>query len=653
MCGIAGVMYRAQERIPEQSQLRAIGKAIAHRGPDGEGIRTEPGIGLVHRRLAIIDLEGGKQPLGNEDDSVQIVFNGEIYNYQSLRLWLQSRGHRFRTNSDTEVLVHLYEEEGKQLVHRLRGMFAFAIWDRTQRKLLLARDRIGIKPLYYHRNPAKFQFSSEPKGILCDPQFRREVDPVALEDYLAYGMVTGNRSIFRGIESLPPGHVLEVSADNWNQAPSRYWQLQFQAEEKSTDEYLEQVRAKIDETVAAHLVADVPVGAFLSGGVDSSAIVASASIQSNQPLKTFSIGFQESDYSECTYARLVAKRYATTHHEKIITPDAIQLLDELTQYFDEPFADCSAIPTYLVAKHAAAHVKVALSGDGGDEAFGGYPRYNHDLREAAWRAMFPGWFRHTLLNWLARWWPRLDWMPRPFRIKNTLTNLSLNPPEAYANTLTYCRQPLRRSLLNPDVASQLNGHQPNRPIIEGFRQAPGSDPLAGMIAADLSVVMPDDYLVKVDRASMAVGLEVRPPFLDHELLEFAVRIPSRLKIHRGDGKWILKQAVRDRVPEACWNRPKQGFVLPINEWLKGPLGSRFQDAVLDSKGPIASLIHRETVSQLFRSHRAGFARNGHVLWSLLVLSHWANHYLTQPSEVMETSVLVPIEESNSIVSHCT
>ncbi len=628
MCGIAGALYRERERPVQRAVLKAMGDAIAHRGPDAEGFWIEPGIGLVHRRLSIIDLAGGDQPIGNEDGSIQIVFNGEIYNFPELRTGLEAKGHRFRTRSDTEVLVHLYEEHGENLVEHLRGMFAFALWDRARRRLLLGRDRLGIKPLYVYRDAEKLVFGSELKAILAHPGVPRRLDPAALEEYLAFGMVCGSASIFQGIEKLPPAHVLTVGSDSLDRPARRYWQLRIEPDDgPSALGWQEQIRAKVAETVRRHLIADVPVGAFLSGGVDSSVIVASCAGQTNGPLQTFSIGFREESFSELPYARQVAERFGTQHVEEVVTPDAVALLDQLAYHYDEPFADSSAIPTFLVSRLAARSVKVVLSGDGGDEAFGGYARYSHDLKEAELRRWLPGWFRRAVLGPLSRRWPKADWLPRQLRAKTLLTNLSLEAGPAYANTLTLCRMPLRRKLLARDVAANLNGHRPEERLLAGHASAPPGDALAGMIAADVNVVLPDDFLVKVDRASMAHGLEVRPPLLDHELLELAARIPSRWKVRDDETKWVFKQAYRDRLPADVLWRPKHGFEIPIDAWLRGPLRPMFEEAVLAPQARVRDLVDQSAARRLFGAHRTGIGCHGNVLWGLLVLARWAETYL--------------------------
>jgi asparagine synthase (glutamine-hydrolysing) len=627
MCGIAGVLYADPHRPVDASTLKAMGDAIAHRGPDAEGFLRDPGLGLVHRRLSIIDLSTGDQPIGNEDGSVQIVFNGEIYNFESIREWLLTKGHVFRTRSDTEVLVHLYEEEGERLVERLRGMFAFAIWDRRRRRLLLGRDRIGIKPLYIYRDAEKLIFGSELKAILAHPDVDRRLDLCALEDYLAFGMVQGPRSIFASAKKLQPAHVLSVSHDALQQEPRRYWQLRFDATEGRTDlEWIDAVRAKVDEAVKLHMIADVPVGAFLSGGVDSSLVVASASRSANGPLRTFSIGFEERGFSELPYARQVAERYGTQHVEEVATPDAVELLDKLVFHYDEPFADSSALPTFIVSRLAAKHVKVALSGDGGDEAFGGYPRYAEDLKETAIRRALPAWFRHGPLAALAGVWPKADWLPRPLRAKTLLTNLSLEAGDAYANSLALCRMPLRRQLLCPDVRREIEGHRPDAAVHDAHATAPADDPIAGMIAADTLVRLPDDYLVKVDRASMAYGLESRPPLLDHEVLELAAGMPSTLKVREGETKWVLKQAFADDLPTGITTRAKHGFEIPVDIWLRGPLREMVESTVLPAGGLLAGLVNPDAARALFRRHLAGTGRHGATLWSLLVLARWMDRY---------------------------
>lgn len=643
MCGIAGVLYSDPHRPVEAAILRAMGDAIAHRGPDADGFLVDPALGLVHRRLSIIDLAGGDQPIGNEDGSIQVVFNGEIYNFPELRARLESRGHRFRTKSDTEVLVHLYEEHGERLTEHLRGMFAFALWDRPRRRLLLARDHVGQKPLFIYRDREKLVFGSELKAILAHPNVDRTIDPAAIDDYLTWGMVPGERSIFANVRKLPAAHALLVDREHWNETPRRFWQLRFEPDHlRPLEDWKAAIDAKIRETVASHRIADVPVGAFLSGGLDSSAIVATLAAQGGPKLKTFSIGFDEAEFSELPHAREVARHFGTEHVEEIVRPQAVGSLEDLVRFYDEPFADSSAIPTMAVARLAAKSVKVALSGDGGDEAFGGYARYAHDLREARIRKLLPNWFRRTLLHRLARAWPRADWLPKPLRLKTTLTNLALNPADAYANTLSLARPATRQRLLSAHLREVLAHHRPEQQAIAAYGHPP--DALAGMLATDIALLLPDDFLTKVDRASMAYGLEVRPPFVDHELLELAAQLPSELKVRNGETKWLLKELMeptrspgqpsrpeKARLPRGLARRKKQGFEIPIDRWLRGPLAGAFEETVLAPNHPVAEFLDQSTARALFQQHQRKQGRHGNTLWSQLVLARWCEEYL-KPGE---------------------
>ncbi len=627
MCGITGILFADGLSSIVRGDVDGMTRSIAHRGPDARGLWTGRGVALAHLRLSIIDLASGDQPISNEDESIQIVFNGEIYNYRELRSELIAKGHRFKTNSDTEVLVHLYEQHGLDFINRLRGMFAFALWDAREERLVLARDRVGQKPLYYMRSDSRLLFGSEMKAILAAPDVEREVDLESLEDYLTFGVVPGERSIFRNIHKLPAAHYLVISRSNWHTKPIRYWSLSSEVEKnRSEAEWIEVIRAKFRETVNAHRVADVPVGAFLSGGLDSSAVVAALAEAGGPRLTTFSIGFQEESYSELVYARQIAKKYGTEHIEAIVTPDAVSSLEDLVCYYDEPFADASAIPMMHVSRLASQHVKVVLSGDGGDEAFGGYRRYAHDLREASVRRYLPKLMRENVLSPIANCWPKADWLPRALRAKTSLKNLSMSDSHAYANTISIFRNPLRSQLFRADVRQKLNGHIPESRIWSAFGD-PGSDALRGMIAADIHMLLPDDFLTKVDRASMAYGLEVRPPLVDHEFLELTSRIPSSFKVHHGQTKWIFKRVCDHWLPEDIVHRPKQGFDLPIDEWLRGPLRELFADTILAPSSRIAEFLDPGRIIQLRDAHQRSTGRYGQMLWSVLVLGTWMENYL--------------------------
>jgi asparagine synthase (glutamine-hydrolysing) len=627
MCGIAGVLLDDSAAPVEPSALRAVSAALSHRGPDGDGEWLGIGVGLAHRRLSIVDVAGGRQPLANEDRTVYVVFNGEIYNFRDLRADLERRGHRFQSNTDTEVLVHLYEEEGPDLVRHLRGMFAFAIWDDRRRELMLARDRIGLKPLYVWQGRDRLVFASEVKALLRYPDVARAIDPAALEDYLTYGVVVGSRSILREVERFPPAHTLVVAPGNRFVRPRRYWSLRFEPDVAlSPRDWCEQIRATVDEAVDSHLMGDVPIGAFLSGGLDSSIVVGAAAARGVRP-PTFAMGFDDPAFDESGFATAVAAHYRTQHRVHSVRHEVMAAADLLARHFDEPFADPAALPTLALAKAASRHVKAVLSGDGGDEAFGGYARYEHDLWEGEWRARVPSWVRRNGIAPLARVWPRSDWMPRPLRAKTFLTNVALDAAGAYANSTAIAREPLRRRLMSANLRAQLAEHDPCAPIRAAFLRGSHSGALNGMMAADTEVLLPDDYLVKIDRASMAHGLEVRPPLLDHHVLELAARIPPAFKIRRGECKWILKRTYDSALPAGIAQRPKHGFDVPLNAWMSGPLRKPFLDRVLSPGTRVSRLIDTAEAARVFRSHQIGTSRQGPVLWSLLVLAAWSERYL--------------------------
>jgi asparagine synthase (glutamine-hydrolysing) len=629
MCGIGGVIY-AGSPPPDAGRLAALSTSLAHRGPDGSGTFRAPGVALVHRRLAVIDPTGAAQPMATPGGTHQITYSGEIYNFRELRRDLEARGHRFRTQSDTEVVLNLVAEYGAAGVTRLRGMFAFGIWDAGRRQLFLARDRLGIKPLYLARVPGAVWFASEPHALAAAGVVAPEPDPLAVDDYFAFGMTLAPRSFFRGVEQLPPGHALLIEPGDLAGRPRRYWSLAFDPDPKPDRDWESAVRDAVDEAVGAHLVADVPVGAFLSGGVDSGAVVASAARQSAAPLSTFAIGFDQAEYCELPYSRLVAGAYGTRHEPETLKPDMAGWLDLLTRAFDEPLADVSAVPTLMASRLAARSVKVALSGDGGDEAFGGYPRYVHDDREDRVRRRLPDWLR-TALGYAGRAWPPAEAWPKPLRLKTALTNLSLPAAAAYANTLTLCRQPLRHRLVRPEFVRAVRGrgHLPAEAVRAAFAAGEPAGCLAGMMSADLSVVVPDDYLVKVDRASMYFGLEVRPPLLDHRLLEFAAGLPADWRVRGGRTKWGFRRAMAGRLAPDLLSRRKTGFVIPVDEWLRPgmPLHALLADVLASPSAPLDRFVDRRVGRKVFADHSAGRGGHGRLLWAILVLARWADRYL--------------------------
>ena len=626
MCGIAGVLYRDPARFVEKSTVERMGQAIAHRGPDGEGTFRDGPLGFVHRRLSIIDLEGGRQPMGNEDGRVQVVFNGEIYNHAELRGRLEANGHQFRTQSDTEVLVHLYEDHGPAMCDHLRGMYAFAIWDSREQQLFLARDRVGQKPLFVYQDEEKLVFGSELKAILAHEGIDRSLSASAIRDYLTFGIIPGDRCVFRQVRKLPAASWIHINATKWQSSPQRYWELKFQEDHATTlEEWKDRVDTKLTETIQSHRIADVPVGAFLSGGLDSSVIV--SHLASRSTLQTFSIGFDEHAFNELPYAKQVAEQFGTQHTEQIVRAEAVAGLDRLIHHYDEPFADASAVPTMCVAEVAAKSVKVVLSGDGGDEAFGGYARYSHDLKEDRWRRRLPTWFRSQVLARLASCWPQADWLPRPMRLRSALTNLSRSTRDAYRNTLAIRDDAWLGQLLNPDAFTDA---RPGFDITAAYSAGNG-DTLAGMLAVDTNVLLPDDFLTKVDRASMAFGLEVRPPLVDHELLELTATIPSRFKVRDGETKWLLKELYQDRLPPKLAHRRKQGFEIPIDTWLRGPLRDQCEAYLLADGCRLHEFVQPDTVRRIERQHRSGTGRHGTMLWTLLVLGRWLETYTTSPT----------------------
>jgi len=623
MCGIAGFLTRGGRRA-EPGWIRSMGASLSHRGPDGEGFFVEDNLALGHRRLSIIDLEGGKQPMTNEDGSLVIVFNGEIYNFLDLRPELERQGHLFHTRSDTEVLLHLYEQHGEAITERLNGMFAFAIWDRRKRELFLARDRFGKKPLYYllDHGPYRFAFASEAKGLLALPEVDRSTDPASVADFLAFCYVPEPRSIYRAIRKLPAGSSMLVSEGASRQR--RYWQLAFGETNRSWEQASGEIDQLASDAVRLRLVSDVPLGAFLSGGVDSSAAVAYMARHAPGRVRTFSIGFSERSYDETRYARMVAERYRTDHQEQTVHPKIGEMLGVLVEHFDEPFGDASAIPTLYLARMTRQFVTVALSGDGADEVFAGYRRYRHALIEEKIRAKFPGWFRRSFFRIAGRFYPKFDFLPQVFRAKTVLLNLSKDLAAAYCHSMTVFRGEELRRVLAADLRSGLDGYDPRQGYEERFRQYRDLPPLHQLQAVDLDTYLPGDILVKADRATMAWSLEARAPWLDYRLAELSAGLPPEWKVSGQNGKWIFKKTVEPLVPgEILW-RPKMGFVMPLKEWFRGELRPVFEREVLH--GGSAGLIDRQEAARLLEEHVSGVRNRDRWLWNLLVLQLWARRW---------------------------
>lgn len=598
-------------------------RLLAHRGPDGEGHWIDGPVGLGHRRLAIIDVTGGVQPMGNEDGTLQVVFNGEIYNYAEFSEGLRTRGHTLRTKSDTEVLLHLFEEEGLAALTRLRGMFAVALWDAARRRLLLVRDRLGVKPLYYADVEGRLLFASEIKALLAEPALPRTIDPAALQGYLSTGFVPGPHALLEAVRQVPPGHYLEVTQGGEPRVV-RWWNFEKHAAAEPVDEgaALEALEAHMRETVRLRMVSDVPVGAFLSGGIDSSLVVALMAQQSGTPVKTFSIGFDFAEFDERPYARLVAERYGTDHEELVVSADVEQLLPQLIWHYDDPMADVSAIPMLRVAEIAARRVTVALSGDGGDEGFGGYTRYANALKDA-YADRLPAAAR-ALLGGVA------ELLPDTARGKNRLRWLSHAGDARYANFFQATAPYLVRRHLTPAWQAATPGRGAAAEVAAVFAACPYTDALARMQYFDACLYLPGDILPKVDRASMAFQLEAREPLLDHRVMEFGLNLPPALRISGGETKRLLRRLARRHVPAAAIDRPKHGFSVPMDRWMNAELRPLLEGTLLDETTRRRGWLDVDGVRRTIDEHRTGRAQHGHTLWSLLVLELWARRFLDGP-----------------------
>lgn len=627
MCGITGIVDLEGLSPADGDALDSMIESLRHRGPDAQSRWQDDRAALGHARLSIIDVGGGRQPMSNEDDSIWIVFNGEIYNFPELRPRLESKGHVFKTNSDTEAIIHLYEEEGERCVEHLRGMFAFALWDQRRGTLLLARDHLGIKPLYYARTGNRVVFGSETKALLAAPGVGRDVDIHALQDYLTYLWVPGPRSIFRGMEKLPAGHTAVLNDRGLRLR--EFWNLEFSESAGGSEKDLEQRFIDVlSDSVQSQMIADVPLGAFLSGGLDSSTVVALMTRASDRPVVAHSIGFAEDAFNELAYADIVAQRFHCVHHRQVIEPNALALVDLLGWHFDEPFADASAIPTYEVAKMAREHVTVALSGDGGDESMAGYRRHSLHHFERLVRHSIPRWLRQGVLAPLAWAYPKADWLPRPLRAKSTLENLAGDDLRALYQTAACLDPRFCRDLLLPDVRRQLADYDSIEPMASHYEKSKGFDPLSRELYLGYKTSLVDDMLTKVDRASMAVSLEVRVPLLDHHYVEFVATIPSGLKMHRGEGKWLFKNAARPILGKDVVDRPKMGFDVPLKAWFRGPLKERTEDALLASDARIGQWIDLSKVRWLWRQHQLGLRNMEQIIFALLMLEQWARNFAT-------------------------
>ncbi len=623
MCGIAGFTdirpMAGASMTADRQRVKAMCDVMRHRGPDDEGFHVEPGVALGMRRLSIIDLSTGHQPIHNEDRTVWVVFNGEIYNYRELRGALEAAGHRFYTASDTETIVHGYEEWGDGVFSRLRGMFGIAVWNSTTRTLVVARDRAGIKPMYYGESGGRLFFGSEAKCVLANPEIERDLDPAALDHYLAYLYTPRDRAIFRGMRKLPPGHLLQVHDGRVD--VRQYWQLPaVQTFRGSEDDALELLEHTLDEAVESHMVSDVPLGAFLSGGIDSSVVVALMARRSGRPVKTFSIGFEEERFNELPHARRVAEHLGTDHHELVVKPDALGILERLIWHFDEPFADSSAIPTWYVSEMARRHVTVVLSGDGGDELFGGYDRYLPHPRVASFDRFAPVVGRAVAAaTWRA--------LPHGMRGKNFLRHVARDPQGRYLDSVSFYHPDERDALLSDDLRARLDAWDAEAHFRQPLDRFSGLPLAAQMMAFDFETYLPEDCLTKVDRMSMAHSIESRVPLLDHLVVELAASLPVSLKIKDGRRKHLLKQLAFRLVPREILERPKQGFGVPIGHWFRGSLREVFGDILRSPATRQRGYFNALFVDRLLDEHLAGRRDHSLRLWQLLVFELWHRQYV--------------------------
>jgi asparagine synthase (glutamine-hydrolysing) len=611
-----------------------------HRGPDEGGLHIEPGVGLGHRRLSIIDLSTGQQPLYNEDNSVCVVFNGEIYNYQELIPELQALGHIFHTRSDTEVIVHAWESWGESCVDRFRGMFAFALWDRNRESLFLARDRLGVKPLYYAPlDDGTLLFGSELKSLLAHGGLRREIDPCAVEEYFALGYVAEPRTIFKQARKLPPAHTLLLRRGQAVGEPREYWDVRFTLDNPISDaDACAELTYRLEESIKLRMISEVPLGAFLSGGVDSSAVVAIMAGQSKSAVNTCSIGFSDPAFNESEFAKTVADRYKTNHYLDIVESDDFDLIDTLAKLYDEPYADSSAIPTYRVCQLARKHVTVALSGDGGDESFGGYRRYKLHLMEEKLRSALPLALRRPLFSTLGKLYPKADWAPRMFRAKTTFEGISRTSVEGYFHSMSLIRDPMRQNLYSRSFLSQLGGYSAIDVFDRHARKADSEDPLGLIQYIDTHTYLVGDINTKVDRASMAHSLEVREPLMDHKLVEWLATLPSGLKMWGGESKYLLKKSMEPLLPSDVLYRPKMGFAVPLARWFRGPLRQRVRDSLLQGRIADSGWFNQDAIQLMVEQHESGVNDHSTPIWTLLMFDAFQRCVMDESPSNLTTAV---------------
>lgn len=620
MCGITGIVNQ-KSGIIDVAQLQRMCATLRHRGPDEDGFHVDNGIGLAMRRLRIVDLATGQQPIANEDGTVWVIFNGEIYNHRPIRHTLQQQGHSFRTQSDTEVIVHAYEAYGEACVEQFNGMFAFAIWDAPRRKLFLARDRLGIKPLYYWSDGHQLVFGSELKAILAHHAPPRTLSPDAIDHFLTLEYIPAPLTIFENIYKLPAGHTLTF--DERGLVIKRYWDVPFDDNPiQSENEAVATLRDMLQDAVQIRLMSDVPLGALLSGGIDSSAIVQAMSTTMTEPVKTFSIGFGDPTYNELPYARLAANAFGTEHHEACLEPDIVDLAHRLVCHLDEPLGDFSIMPTFLVSQMARQHVTVALAGDGGDELFAGYDTYVAQAMAQRYERVLPTAVRERFVpDIAARFKPRPAKKGAVNKAKRFVEGAALPPQLQHTRWMMFLSSAERTALYRPNFAATIT-NTPQATMIDHFARVKQRDPLTQQQYVDVNTYLVDNILTKVDRMSMATSLEVRVPFLDHRIVEFALNLPPHLKLRRGQTKWLLRRAMAERLPQPIIDKPKEGFSIPMKHWLRSTLKPLMLDTLSAETVTRRGLFNPITIDKWIDAHLAGSANHSHRLWALMVLELW-------------------------------
>ncbi|WP_367155990.1 XrtA/PEP-CTERM system amidotransferase [Methylomonas sp. HYX-M1] len=619
MCGIVGIFDIQGNCEIDRDLLSRMNESQFHRGPDEGGLHTEPGLGFGHRRLSIIDLSSGQQPMHSPDGNVVLTYNGEVYNFLELRTELEALGFVFRTHCDTEVILYAWQAWGEACVERLRGMFAFAIWDRAKQTLFLARDRLGVKPLFYSLLAnGQFIFGSELKALGQHPLLPREIDHSAIEDYFGFGYIPDPKTIYRGVMKLEPGYCLTIRHGQTAWQPRQYWDVRFEAgPSRGVEETGRELIERLREAVKIRMVADVPLGAFLSGGVDSSAVVAMMAGLSADPVNTCSISFGDPKFNESEFAAQVATRYHTAHRVEQVDPDDFSLIDRLSDLYDEPYADSSALPTYRVCELAKKQVTVVLSGDGGDENLAGYRRHRWHTYEDRMRALLPDAVRVPIFSSLGRIYPKLDWAPKVLRAKSTLESIGRDSMAGYFHSVSVMSNDMRAKLFSARLKSELQGYQAIE-VFRRYRQSAPEHPLSMVQYLDLKTYLAGDILTKVDRASMAHALEVRVPILDYQLVEWMATIPPELKLNGREGKYVFKKALESYLPNDILYRPKMGFSVPLAGWFRGPLKQRVQDALLGDTLRQTGWFDPSFLQHIVSQHQAGLRDYSSPIWSLLM-----------------------------------